>query len=156
MFDRANSQRFSECCFSTRSPALATHLCQQWTRICTPCSSKSAPVHMTPSLSPLLTWATHHLSVLTSTVWYPYTFSKHWWKLFFSAQRDSVTQLYFKYTSVLGTILSDCPSAAICHTTTHNGILVEGSTSAAIPPPLACDIVGQRNDIGGITWGAAL
>jgi len=77
-------------------------------------------------------------------------------KAIFSAQRDSVTQLYFKYTSVLGTILSDCPSAAICHTTTHNGILVEGSTSAAIPPPLACDIVGQRNDIGGITWGAAL
>lgn len=31
----------------------------------------------------------------------------------------------------------------------------ESSTSTAIPPPSASDIVGQRNTIGGITFGAA-
>lgn len=32
----------------------------------------------------------------------------------------------------------------------------EGSTSAAIPPPSASDIVGQSNKAGGISFGAAL
>jgi len=32
----------------------------------------------------------------------------------------------------------------------------EGSTSAAIPPTAASDVVGQHNEIGGITFGAAL
>ena len=32
----------------------------------------------------------------------------------------------------------------------------EGSTSTAIPPTSASDVVGQRNKIGGFTFGAAL
>ena len=31
----------------------------------------------------------------------------------------------------------------------------EGSTSAAIPPTPASDVVGQYNKVGGITFGAA-
>jgi len=32
----------------------------------------------------------------------------------------------------------------------------EGSTSTAIPPKSASDVMGQQNTIGGITFGAAL
>ena len=32
----------------------------------------------------------------------------------------------------------------------------EGSASAAIPPPFTSDVVGQHNNIGGITFGAAI
>jgi len=35
-------------------------------------------------------------------------------------------------------------------------MLVQGSTSAAIPPISASEVVGQHNAIGGITSGAAL
>ena len=51
-----------------------------------------------------------------------------WWMSVgdnFSACRNSVTHLCFICTSVSDTAVSDCPSAAICHTaTTWNGILV--------------------------------
>ena len=54
-------------------------------------------------------------------------------------------------------ILSDCPSAAICCTATNvMGYWWEGSTSTAITPTSASDIVGQYNKIGGITSRAAL
>ena len=55
-------------------------------------------------------------------------------------------------------ILSDCPSAAICHTQQQivTEYLWEGSTSSAIPPTSTSDIVGQHNKIGGITFRAAL
>ena len=36
-----------------------------------------------------------------------------------------------------------------------NGILVEGSTTAAIPPT-SSDVAGQHNKIGSIMFGAAL
>ena len=32
----------------------------------------------------------------------------------------------------------------------------EGSTSTAVPPPSASDVVGGRHETGGITFGAAL
>jgi len=32
----------------------------------------------------------------------------------------------------------------------------EGSTSTAIPPTSASDVVGQNNKIGGLTFGAVL
>ena len=55
-------------------------------------------------------------------------FSKCQWMsvgAFFSAWRNSVTHLCFILTSMSDAILSDCPSAAICHTATEcNGILV--------------------------------
>jgi len=54
-------------------------------------------------------------------------------------------------------IVSDCPSAAICHTaTTHvREYWWEGSASTAVPP-LTSDIMGQHNKIGGIIFRAAL
>jgi hypothetical protein len=52
-------------------------------------------------------------------------------------------------------ILPDYPSAAIFRTTTKL-LLAEGSTSTAILPITTSDIVGQRNKIGGITFGASL
>jgi len=39
--------------------------------------------------------------------------------LFFPAWRNSMTYLFFTCTSMSDTILSDCPSAAICHTATR-------------------------------------
>jgi len=53
--------------------------------------------------------------------------------------------------------LSDCPSAVICLMTTKcNGILVEHSTSTAIPPTSTSDVVDQHNKTGSITFRAAL
>jgi len=47
------------------------------------------------------------------------------WIDFFSTWRNSMTYLCFIHTSVLDSILSDCPSATICHMATKcNGILV--------------------------------
>src|SRR5258705_7291625 len=54
-------------------------------------------------------------------------------------------------------ILSDCPSAALWHTATKlMGYWREGSTSVAIPPTSACDVMDQHNKIGGISFGAPL
>jgi len=79
-------------------------------------------------LSPQLKHITQHLTVLTSTVWSPETFSQHWWMsvdAIFSTWRNSVTHLSFIHTSMSDTIVSDCSSAAICHIATKlNGILV--------------------------------
>ena len=81
-----------------------------------------------PLLSPLLKCTTLRLTVLTSTVWSPSTFSKRQWisvAIIFSTWRSLMTHLCFRCTSMSDTILSDCPSDAICHTaTTCNGILV--------------------------------
>ena len=42
----------------------------------------------------------------------------------FSTWRNSVPHLCFRYTSMSDAAVSDCPSAAICHTATkYNGIL---------------------------------
>jgi hypothetical protein len=66
-----------------------------------------------------------------------------------------VTHLCFVRTSILDAILSDCPSAAICRTITElKNYWREDSTSTAIPPASAFDVVGQHNKIGGIIFGA--
>ena len=65
---------------------------------------------------------------LSSSVWPPETFSKHWWLLvgsIFSTQRNLVPDFCFINTSMSDVILSDCPSAAICCKAIKcNGILV--------------------------------
>ena len=80
------------------------------------------------SLSPLLKRTTHCLAVLRATVWSVQTFSKHRWMSVgatFSTWRYSAPLFCLIRTSMSDTIMSDCPSAAICHTaTTWNGILV--------------------------------
>ena len=67
-----------------------------------------------------------------------------------------MTHLFFIHTSMSDAVLSDCPSADICHT--QENIMEywwESSTSPAIPPTSASGIMGQHNKIGGITFGAA-
>jgi len=51
------------------------------------------------------------------------------------------------------TILSDCP---FCCNLSHGSTEYcwEGSTSTAVPPPLASDVMSQRNQTGGVTFGA--
>ena len=67
-----------------------------------------------------------------------------------------MTHFFFIHSSTSDAILSDCPSAVICHTATMcNGILWDGSTSAAVPPASTSDIVGPCNKTGGTTFGAA-
>jgi len=60
-------------------------------------------------------------------------------------------------TSMSDTFLSDCPSAAICHTATNvMEYWWEGSTSTAVPPTSASDVVDWHHKIGGITFRAVL
>ena len=72
---------------------------------------------------------THHLTVLTSTVWSTAMFSKRQWislsmGAISSLWRNSVNHRYFICTSMSDAIVSDCPSAAVCLTvTTCNGVL---------------------------------
>lgn len=80
------------------------------------------------SLSPLLKHITCCHSVLTPTGWSLWTPSKCQWmslgSIFFP-HGEMQKYLCFMHTSRPGTILSDCPLAAICHTATkHDGILV--------------------------------
>ena len=68
-----------------------------------------------------------------------------------------MTHLYFIYPSTLDTILSDCPTAAICHIAKN--VMEnwwEGSSSTAVPPTSASDFVHQHNKVKGITFRAAL
>jgi len=59
-------------------------------------------------------------------------------------------------TSMPDTILSDCPSAAICCTVTKcNANWQDGSTSMAILPTFFSDTV-SHHEIGGMTFTAAL
>ena len=64
-----------------------------------------------------------------------------------------ITHLCFIFISMSDTTLSESPSAAICHTATE--YWWKGTTSTAISPTSASDIMGQHNKIGGITFGAA-
>jgi len=103
------------------SPAMNNSVHSMLVKICT---SRGDP----QSLSPLLKCTIHHLTVLTATVWFPSTFSKHWWMsvgAIFSTWRNSVPHLYFICNSMSDVILSVCSSAAICCMATKgNGILV--------------------------------
>ena len=67
-----------------------------------------------------------------------------------------MAHLCFIHASMSDAILSGCLSAAICHTATKYGMLMESLTSTAIPPTSASDVVGQQNKTGGITFRAAV
>ena len=61
------------------------------------------------------------------------------------------------HTFMSDAIVSDCPSAAICHTATNvMEYYQEGSASAAISPTSTSDVVGQGSKIEGITFGEDL
>jgi hypothetical protein len=80
------------------------------------------------------TWPVSHIAVATAEAHHPsphcahihcwslYTFHKHHWMPMgatVSVWRNSVIHLCFICTSMSDTILSDCPSAAICRTATE-------------------------------------
>mgnify|MGYP001854630505 FL=1 len=126
LFDRGNSHlqntifQYSHyhklCIFTNNEQEHACHTCntrhkQRW-------PSVSYPPH-----------TTHCLTVLTSTAGLhkrSASINEHQWVPFFSTWRNSVTDFCFMCISMSDTIVSDCPSTAICHTATKcNGILVE-------------------------------
>ena len=101
-----------------------------------------------PTVS-VTTAETHHL-VLTSTVWSLYTFSKCQW-------RQWVTHLCSICTSMSDIVVSDHPSAAICHTaTTWNGMLVGRFNLDCHPTNIHPDVMGQQHKTAGITFRVAL
>ena len=138
LFDRTNYQ-LQNSIFHHSHNHYTLHFCQWWTRMFMLHSWKSAQVEVTtlhgswkPDLSLtllllLLKGTTHHLTVLTSTVLLPQIFSKLWWMpmgAIFTTWRNSTTHFCFICTSMSSASLSDCPFAAICHTTIKcNGIL---------------------------------
>jgi len=88
--------------------------------------------------------------VLTSTVWSLYTFSKCQW-------RQWVTHLCSIRTSMSDIVVSDHPSAAICHTaTTWNGMLVGRFSLDCHPTNIHPDVMGQQHKTAGITFRVAL
>ena len=118
------------------------------------CISRDDPL----SLSPLLKRPTHCLTLLTSTTSLPKNVQQTLnvsGSLFFPIWANSIPPLWSIVTSVSGIILSDCHSAAICHTATKgNNIGEEILLYFLIPPTLASDIMGRCNKIGGITFRA--
>ena len=118
-FDRVNSQLQN---------IIFQHSYHHWLCIFTSDEQESA-CHAWTSiwLSRTLSCLSHHChcwnappttSVLASTVWSPSMFCKHrkcQWGTFFSAWKNSMTPLCLIRTSMSDTIVSDCPSAAICH-----------------------------------------
>ena len=111
------------------------------------------------SILPLLKYTTYHLAVLTSTAQSQWTFSKHWWMslgAIFSTWRNSMTYLYFIHISTSDTILSHCPSAALCPTTTKcNGTLLGRFSLHYLITKIHLWCNSQHLKIGGITYGAA-
>ena len=112
-------------------------------------------------LSPLLKHTTHCLTVLTSIVWSPLVFSKHWWMssgAIFSAWQNSVTHLYLITHSPIRRY--SVKSAPLLPSVTWQQHVMEYwwevSTSTAIPPPSAFDIEGQHHKAEGTTFRAAL
>ena len=74
-----------------------------------------------------------------------------------STWRNSVPHLCFIHTSMSDAVVSDCSSAAICHTATKCNRTVVGSFNCiALLPTLTFDIIGNHNKIGGITSRATL
>ena len=109
------------------------------------------PEHGLSSTTPLpqLKHTTHCLIVLMFIVW-PLG-------VIFLLGKIQMQHLCFMRTSLSDGILSDCPSAAICHTATKcKGILARRFHLTVTPPTPASDIVVQHNKMGGITYKAAL
>ena len=76
---------------------------------------------------------------------------------FFLFMEEFNDTLCSTYTSMLEVILSDCPSASICHTASkYNGILTGKLIVCCHTPASTSDVVIWHNQIGCITFGAAL
>lgn len=74
-----------------------------------------------------------------------------------SAWRNSVMHLYIICTSMSNAFLSNCSSAATCHTTIKfNGILVEMFSLYFYTTNIRALFVSQHNRIGGINFIALI
>ena len=113
-----------------------------------------------PLLLPLLKCTTHHPTVLTDTVWSPSMFNKGWWMSVvpFFLHRGIQWHTFTSHTLPCQTLL--CQTAPLLPSVTQQqngmGYRWEGSTSTAIPPTYASDVVSHHHKIGGITFRAAL
>ena len=122
------------------------------------CFSKSAPVEVTCcchcwNTPPTTSLCSHPLFGL------PSVFNKCKWMSVSAITTDFLhaeTRFYFICTSTLGAVLSDCPSAAICHichtATKWNRILAGRFNLYCSTTDIASDVMGQLNEIGGITF----
>ena len=108
-------------------------------------------------LSPLLKRTIHCLAVLISTVWSPSAFSKCWW-MPFSPHGGVQWHTFASYVPLCQ--VPFCQTAPLLPSVTQQQTLMkywwEDSTSTAVPPTSASDIMSQSNNMGGITFGAAL
>ena len=128
--DWANEQILSyKPYFSTQSQPLAIHFLPAMNKslhavLVKICTSRGDPL----SLLSLLRCSTHHLTLLTSTLWSLQTFSKHHYMVMsaiFCIWKNSLSHLCFILISMSNANLSDCPSGAICCTATKcNRILM--------------------------------
>lgn len=71
-------------------------------------------------------------------------------------QGYEITEVFFFFNGISHNIQCYVTNAAYLKPWCCNGTLLEGSTSSAIPPTSALDIVGQHNKTGGIIYRAAL
>ena len=80
------------------------------------------------------------------------------WVPIFSAWRNSFPLLCFICTSTLYTVLSDCAPLLSSASQQQNVMEYwwEGSTSAAVSPASASNVLGQHNKIEGIIFRATL
>lgn len=75
----------------------------------------------------------------------------------FSSWRNSVPPLYFTHTSMSDTVPPDAPLLPSVSQQQHvAGCWWESSASTVIPPASASDVLGQQNELRGITFGADL
>jgi len=75
----------------------------------------------------------------------------------FSSWRNQIPHLYFICNSMSGAIVSDCPTAAICHmAATCNAMLVEKFSFYCYTTTICLYIMVQHHKIGGITFRASL
>ena len=95
---------------------------QWWTRVCMLCSWK---LHQGRCITVAVTTAERHCSLSHCLMSINFQQLSVNVNAIFSAWRNSVTPLCFMHTFMSNAILSDCPSAAICHAATKcNGILL--------------------------------
>lgn len=120
------------------------------------CTSRGDPL----SLLPQLKYTTHHLTVLTFTVWSPSTFSKHHQMSVGAIFPHGGIQWHTFASYTLPYQPPFCqPSPLLLSATWQQNVTEcwwEGSVSTATPPTSASDIVGQHTKIGGITFKTAL
>ena len=158
LLDRAN---FSyKMLFFQQSSPLAVHFCQWRTRACMLYSKIFMAIWnmvcLSCCLQPPLKCIPHSLTVLTSTVWSPSMFSKCQWMPFFSARRNSILHLYFIRISMSDAF---CQTTLLLPSVTWQQTVMRywwlDWTSTAISPTPASDIMGQHNNVRGITSRAA-